>query len=133
MRNISKQMQEELDKLAAMPDDDINTEDMPEITDWSGTVRGKFYCPPDSKYLFLSEIANGLIVQEKRIKPKQLAGLLNNAGFMTNKHTPYKGSTGLYTLVSFWFNWACNQLGRGKARKMSGCFLKFDGDYIVSN
>jgi uncharacterized protein (DUF4415 family) len=35
----------ELDRLAAMPDDSIDLSDMPEVTDWSGWVLGKFYRP----------------------------------------------------------------------------------------
>jgi uncharacterized protein (DUF4415 family) len=35
----------ELDRLAAMPDDTIDLSDMPEVTDWSGWTRGKFYRP----------------------------------------------------------------------------------------
>jgi hypothetical protein len=35
----------ELDALAAMPDDQINTTALPEQTDWSGARRGIFYTP----------------------------------------------------------------------------------------
>jgi uncharacterized protein (DUF4415 family) len=35
----------ELDRLAAMPDDTIDLSDMPEVTDFTGWVRGKFYRP----------------------------------------------------------------------------------------
>jgi uncharacterized protein (DUF4415 family) len=35
----------ELKALAAMSDEDIDTSDIPEITDWSGAERGKFYRP----------------------------------------------------------------------------------------
>ena len=35
----------ELVRLAAMADEDINTDDMPEVLDWSNAVRGKFYRP----------------------------------------------------------------------------------------
>jgi len=31
--------------LAAMPDDTIDLSDMPEVTDWTGWERGKFYRP----------------------------------------------------------------------------------------
>jgi hypothetical protein len=36
----------ELERLAATPDAPINTDDIPEVTDWRGAVRGKFYRPP---------------------------------------------------------------------------------------
>lgn len=35
----------ELQALAALPDDTIDTSDAPEVTDWSGAVRGRFYRP----------------------------------------------------------------------------------------
>ena len=31
--------------LEALPDEDIDTSDIPEATDWSDAVRGKFYRP----------------------------------------------------------------------------------------
>jgi hypothetical protein len=36
----------ELERLAASPDAPIDTDDIPEVTDWRGAVRGKFYRPP---------------------------------------------------------------------------------------
>ena len=36
---------EAIRKLDAMSDEDIDTSDIPEQTDWSGSVRGKFYDP----------------------------------------------------------------------------------------
>jgi uncharacterized protein (DUF4415 family) len=35
----------ELAALEAMPDDTIDTSEMPEVQDWSGAVRGRFYKP----------------------------------------------------------------------------------------
>jgi uncharacterized protein (DUF4415 family) len=35
----------ELEALSAMPDDTIDLSDMPEVTDFTGWVRGKFYRP----------------------------------------------------------------------------------------
>jgi uncharacterized protein (DUF4415 family) len=35
----------ELEALARMPDESIDLSDMPEVTDWSGWERGKFYRP----------------------------------------------------------------------------------------
>ena len=32
-------------RLAAMRDEDIDTSDIPEVTDWSGATVGKFYRP----------------------------------------------------------------------------------------
>ncbi len=36
---------ENLKRLAGRPDDEIDFSDIPEITDWSGAVVGKFYRP----------------------------------------------------------------------------------------
>jgi uncharacterized protein (DUF4415 family) len=35
----------ELAALEAMPDDTIDTSDIPEVQDWSGAMRGQFYKP----------------------------------------------------------------------------------------
>ena len=40
-----KQRSAELAYLEALADEDIDTSDAPEITDWTGAVRGKFYRP----------------------------------------------------------------------------------------
>jgi len=37
--------QAELDALAALPDSQIDTRDIPEVKDWSGAKRGVFYRP----------------------------------------------------------------------------------------
>lgn len=42
-------MREEIDAVAAIPDDDIDTGDIPEITNWSGAERGKFSTVPSSQ------------------------------------------------------------------------------------
>jgi uncharacterized protein (DUF4415 family) len=41
----AEQKQAELARLAAMPDEEIDTSDIPEVGDWSGAERGKFYRP----------------------------------------------------------------------------------------
>lgn len=43
--NKADKVDEELRRLAAMPDDAIDTSDAPEIQDWSRAERGKFYRP----------------------------------------------------------------------------------------
>lgn len=45
MPKITKRMLEELRRLEAMPDDQIDFSDIPEVTDWSDGVVGKFYRP----------------------------------------------------------------------------------------
>lgn len=42
---LSAKQRAELDALAALPDDRIDTREMPEVRDWSGAKRGLFYRP----------------------------------------------------------------------------------------
>jgi uncharacterized protein (DUF4415 family) len=44
-RKLSKKTERELRALAAMSDDDIDLSDIPEITNWTGAIVGKFYVP----------------------------------------------------------------------------------------
>lgn len=44
-KGITPEIQANLDYLATLSDDDIDLSDIPEITDWSNAVRGKFYRP----------------------------------------------------------------------------------------
>ena len=45
MPKVSRKLAKELAELAALPDEKIDFSDIPEIRDWSGWVRGKFYRP----------------------------------------------------------------------------------------
>jgi hypothetical protein len=40
---LPSELQAELDALAVMPDSEIDTTEMPLITDWSQAVRGSFF------------------------------------------------------------------------------------------
>jgi len=42
---LPRDLQIELDALAGMPDADIDTVDIPEVTDWAGSTRGALYWP----------------------------------------------------------------------------------------
>lgn len=42
---VTEEQSAELKALAEMPDEQIDLSDIPEITDWSGAVVGKFYRP----------------------------------------------------------------------------------------
>jgi uncharacterized protein (DUF4415 family) len=42
---LSAKSLRELEALAAMAEEDIDTSDIPEVTDWSGAKRGLFYRP----------------------------------------------------------------------------------------
>jgi uncharacterized protein (DUF4415 family) len=44
-KKTSKALALELKRLATMPEEDIDFSDIPERTDWSGAVVGKFYRP----------------------------------------------------------------------------------------
>ena len=45
MKNLSGKQQAMLERLAALPDKDIDLSDQPEILDWSNAERGKIYRP----------------------------------------------------------------------------------------
>lgn len=42
---LTPEQQAEIDALIALPDDQIDTSDAPELSDWSGARRGLFYRP----------------------------------------------------------------------------------------
>lgn len=42
---LPPEQQAEIDALADLPDDQIDTQDIPEVSDWSGAKRGLFYRP----------------------------------------------------------------------------------------
>jgi hypothetical protein len=46
---LSAEQIAELERLTASPDAPIDTGDIPEVIDWSGAVRGKFYRPQKKK------------------------------------------------------------------------------------
>lgn len=41
----SDEFKAELAAIDAIPEEDIDTSDIPEVRDWTGAVRGKFYRP----------------------------------------------------------------------------------------
>lgn len=45
MKPATRDISAELAIIDAMTDDEIDLSDAPEITDWTGAVRGKFYRP----------------------------------------------------------------------------------------
>jgi uncharacterized protein (DUF4415 family) len=45
MKKRTNKQKAEIKKLAAMPDNAIDTSDIPETTDWSKAVIGKYYKP----------------------------------------------------------------------------------------
>jgi len=45
MKKLTEKQAKQLAALSKMKDQDIGLSDIPEITDWSNAVRGKFYRP----------------------------------------------------------------------------------------
>ena len=45
MSKVTKRQKRELASLVALPDDEIDTSDIPEVTNLSGAERGRFYRP----------------------------------------------------------------------------------------
>lgn len=45
MKKVTEAERKEIEHLAALPDEAIDTSDIPEITDWTGAERGRFYRP----------------------------------------------------------------------------------------
>ena len=43
--NLTPEQRQELEGLAALPDDRIDTSDIPEQSDWTGAKRGVFFRP----------------------------------------------------------------------------------------
>ena len=44
-KTLTKEQQAEIQALAALPDEQIDTSDIPELLDWSGATRGLLYRP----------------------------------------------------------------------------------------
>jgi uncharacterized protein (DUF4415 family) len=53
---LTIEQQQELESLAALSDEQINTDDMPEVTDWSDAKRGLFYYPPQEEIILSLDI-----------------------------------------------------------------------------
>jgi uncharacterized protein (DUF4415 family) len=45
MKKLTEKQAKQLAALSKMKDEDIDLSDIPEITDWSNAVRGRFYRP----------------------------------------------------------------------------------------
>lgn len=44
-KSLTVKQKAQLEALASLPDDQINTDDIPEVQNWSGAKRGLFYRP----------------------------------------------------------------------------------------
>jgi len=45
MDKLTDEQREELEALAALPDEEIDTSDIPEVQDFNNAVRGRFHRP----------------------------------------------------------------------------------------
>ena len=48
-RKLTDKQRADLSALEALPDDQIDTSDIPEVRDWSGAKRGVFFRPANQK------------------------------------------------------------------------------------
>jgi hypothetical protein len=76
MSNLTKQQKQQLEALSQLPDDQIDTSDIPEVTDWTAAERGKFYqgtgvVQPDqdvaAHFKDSKSINNGILIFNKKI------------------------------------------------------------------
>ena len=54
--DITAEQRGELEALAAMPDEMIDTSDIPETSDWSGAVRGLFFMSAEEQKKVLAKL-----------------------------------------------------------------------------
>jgi hypothetical protein len=48
---VPPETQAEIDALAALPENQLDTDDIPEVHDWSGAKRGLFYRPVNGMWV----------------------------------------------------------------------------------
>lgn len=68
MKEVTKDFSAEIAALEAMSDEDIDFSDIPEVTDWTGAVRGKFYRP--EKQTVTIRLDSDLVAWFKAREPK---------------------------------------------------------------
>jgi len=51
MSELTPEQQAEIDALIALPDEQIDTSDAPELSDWSDAICGLFYYPSIEEYI----------------------------------------------------------------------------------
>jgi len=98
-RKIPKAEQERLKRLATMPDDQIDTSDIPELTDFAGAVRGRFYRPLTQSItirLNVPDIAAARQLSKVKGMPYQtyIRGLLHEALLREAKLVPARARKG---------------------------------------
>lgn len=68
MSEATRDLSAEIAALEAMSDEDIDFSDIPEVTDWTGAVRGKFYRP--EKQAVTIRLDSDLVAWFKAREPK---------------------------------------------------------------
>ncbi|MXX52954.1 MAG: hypothetical protein F4Z35_03125, partial [Dehalococcoidia bacterium] len=53
---LTQAQKDELKAFASIPDDEIDTSDIPEVLDWSGAVRGLSLMSPDERRKAMEEL-----------------------------------------------------------------------------
>ncbi|HEY5208698.1 MAG TPA: BrnA antitoxin family protein [Stellaceae bacterium] len=86
-KRLSATVRAELEALKALPDDQIDTSDMPEITDWSGAKRGVFYRP--LKQQITLRLDSDIVTWFRKHAPKG-AGYQTNINLALREHVTRK-------------------------------------------
>ena len=64
--------QQELQKLSELPDDQIDTSDIPEITGFSGAMRGRFYRPVKKQVTLRIDFFQSFLIEYRHHSSVQL-------------------------------------------------------------
>lgn len=79
---------------------------------------------------FVSELANALFKEGKKITAKELADKLNSAGHMTGYGTAFNGGRGTYMLIRGVYHWLDKVIdSHEEATAVARAFTKPDGRY----
>jgi uncharacterized protein (DUF4415 family) len=87
MRKLTKIQARDIANLRKMKDEDIDLSDIPEITDWSNAVRGKFYRPvKQSLTIRLDADVIAWLKSQGSGYQTRINSLLRNAMLMAPRH-----------------------------------------------
>lgn len=79
MNKPTAEQQDELQKLASLPDAEIDTSDIPEIEDWSKGQRGRFFRPGSSRRIpiYLDQDVEAFLIQRAEQRHVDASTLAN--------------------------------------------------------
>jgi hypothetical protein len=79
MNKLTADQQNELQKLANLPDSGIDTSDIPEVKDWSKAQRGRFFRPGSSRRIpiYLDADVQDFLMQQAQQHHKDASTLAN--------------------------------------------------------